>query len=410
MKHKNLTFLSLLALVFSTLACQIPTSTTSPSETLTETLSVEMPEPETSTSTTQPVATFTPDSGVVLPTFPSPDIYQLTMFSETRGWAVTQDQNHLLVTEDGGETWLEATPLNLSALPAGYLTLGIRPFFLDEDTAWFSPYSDESTQIFHTIDGGVNWKYSDVPFENVTYTFIDQEVGYALVGLDAGAGSFYVAIYRTLNAGSSWDMVFTHEPGMSKSLRESGTKNNLSFVDMNHGWIGGSIPMDDYFYLFYTQDGGATWAEETDISLPVGFAGSILDVGQLKFFNTATAVLPVQAFTVDNTAFLLIYRSMDRGETWLYQGSVENGKTVSFISVDEGWSVAETTLYHTLDGGITWSALTTAGIPASEVFLQVDFVDNLHGWVLTTPDEMNMVPIHLYRTVDGGSTWVLLSP
>jgi hypothetical protein len=59
---------------------------------------------------------------------------------------------------------------------------------------------------------------------------------------------------------------------------------------------------------------------------------------------------------------------------------------------------------------VTWSMLASTGIPADEFFLKVDFVDSLHGWVLTTPDDMTWDPLKLYRTTDGGASWVLLLP
>lgn len=425
MKNKKLTHLWLLALILAVLACRtpidlklkppatlLPALEEEPSEVSTGSTSEGMPTAE---ETSEPELGLTPSSHLSELLSPAPSsasmtIYKLAMFTQARGWAVTQDQNYLLVTEDGGETWLNATPSEMSTPPGDFTTHGIRPFFLDENTAWFTPYSDGSSQIYHTINGGINWEHADVPFENVVYTFIDQEIGYGLVSLDAGAGSFYVAIYQTLNGGSSWTLVFTHEPGVSKSLRESGTKSGITFLDVNHGWIGGAIPMDDYFYLFYTEDGGVTWAEEGDISLPVDFSGSMLDVGQPQFIDAATAFLPVKAYTPANMSFVLLYRSLDSGDSWQFQGSVLDGQSVDFYSAEEGWLASKTTLYHTLDGGETLTALTPLGIPEDEVFIQVDFVDSSHGWVLTTPDEMSMSPIHLYGTADGGLNWRWLNP
>jgi photosystem II stability/assembly factor-like uncharacterized protein len=420
MKTKAIVSLCVMTLILVALACQLPgrseptptIGTVPPLEATSELAATEpILETETSTPTTPPTETPTDTELLpVLPVFSDPVIYEFEMFTPTHGWAVTQDRDHLLITEDGGNTWLEATPPDLDSLPSGFITFGIQPYFLDEYTAWFTPTNDGSGTLYHTQDGGNTWMSTALPFDNARYDFLDFNMGYALVDLGAGAGSHYVALYRTLDGGASWTMVFTHEPGESKSLREGGAKNGITFRGVDHGWIGGSIPMDDFFYLYYTEDGGVTWLEETDISLPGIFTGSMLDVWQPQFISDTTAFLPVRAYAPGGSTELLIYRSVDYGQTWSYQGTIEDGLAVDFYSLDEGWLASKTGLYHTLDGGVTWSTLATTGIPAGEFFLKVDFVDSQHGWVLTTPDDMTWDPLKLYRTTDGGASWVLLLP
>jgi photosystem II stability/assembly factor-like uncharacterized protein len=336
-----------------------------------------------------------------LPVLTSPVIFSFQMFTLLEGWAVTQYEDYLLITQDGGQIWLDATPSGLSPLNA-------RPFFLDENTAWFTP--GNSGVIYRTQDGGVNWTTATLPFDSAGYFFLDQNNGYALVPLGAGAGSHYVALYRTADSGSTWVQVFTHEPGESKSLPESGTKNGITFLNMNHAWIGGTYPMEDYFYLHYSGDGGASWSREMDITLPGTYAGSWLDVWQPFFLSSSTGFLPVRALAPDDNQYLLIFRSDDSGQTWSFRNSVEDGRDADFISVDEGWIASGSGLFHTVDGGTNWSAVSGLGIPAGEFFLKVDFVDDQNGWVLTTPDDDTWSPLKLFRTADGGSNWTQLLP
>lgn len=419
MKAKIFLLKCLSILIMALLACQVSggstsigtDSTQSPLEELSSPTSTEeVSESEISTPTTTPSSTPTEDLRSILAIYSRPVIDIFKMITPTNGWAVTQDQNHLLTTKDGGDTWLEVTPPDLDALSSVYITSGIQPFFLDENIAWFTPNSDGNGRLYHTQDGGVSWRSTPVPFAFARYYFLDIDHGYALVDLGAGAGSQYIALYRTTDSGLSWRMVFTHEPGESKSLRESGLKNGITFRDAEHGWIGGSIPMDDYFYLYYTEDEGVTWIQEMDIASPGIFTGSMLEVGQPVFVNSTSAFLPVRAMAPSGSCFLLIYRSIDSGQTWGYQGAVEDGLAVDFYTVDEGWLVARSNLYHSVDGGVTWLPTATTGIPASELFLKVDFVDSLHGWVMTTPDEMTWDTLKLYRTSDGGDNWQQLLP
>lgn len=406
MKNKMAIGLSILALVLATLACQAPwSSTPTPTETTAPTGIVTEPPTETPTETVTETPTEEPTPA--LPVVTSPIISDFSFFTPDRGWAITQDGSSVLVTVDGGQTWLDATPAAL-----GGTASGLSPFFLDADTAWMTPanFGSGSGTLYHTTDGGLNWTATPTPFDNARYDFVDANGGYALVDLGAGAGSQYVAIYQTTDGGANWTQVFTHVPGTDASLPGSGHKGGLTFLDMSHGWIGGDIPMSDYFYLYATTDGGVTWSLETDIALPGGFSNTFESVWQPIFVGGTVGYLPVRLLTDTSDIYLLIYRTDDGGQTWICQGMVQDGKDVDFDSPTSGWLAAGTSLYHSTDSGVTWSALSPAGLPATESLLKVDFVDGQHGWVLSTPDASTLSPLHLYRTVDGGASWTALMP
>lgn len=418
MKQKLVLYLTLLSLALAAMACQFPWEATptatateppgetpeTPTETVTQT---ELPITPTETATATLTKTPTEKPAPALPVFPNPVIFDFSFFTPTKGWAVTQDGNHLLITVDGGTNWLDATPADLSPLPAGVSTLSLNPFYLDENTAWFTPGNPGGAagRIYQTQDSGVSWSVTPVPFNNARYFFLNLTSGYALVDLGAGAGSHYVALYQTVDGGANWTQVFTHEPGESKSLPESGSKSGLAFLDLNQGWIGGNNPMTDYFYLFTTADGGVTWAHETDISLPAAYAGSFLETWPPYFMSNTVAYLPVRALTSGSDNFLLVYRSDDSGQTWAFQSAIPEGRVVDFTMVDTGWASGGTALLKTTDGGSTWTAPAMAGIPPADFILNLDFVDDLNGWALTTPDDYTLVPLRLFHTTDGGATW-----
>ena len=408
---------SIFALFLTVLACRIPGGPPPSPAAVTPTPEEDVPtktqEPDrtlTSTSTTLPMNTLTAEPSHVLPVFEDPAVFNFKFFTPTKGWGVTQQGSNLLITEDGGQIWLDATPEELFPLPADITSLSTNPFFLDESTAWFSPNAMDSAVVYRTQDGGRNWETSSSPFDNARFYFLNLDDGFVMEDLGAAAGSHYVALYKTSDGGNSWVQVFTHEPGESKSLPEGGSKSGLTFLDEEKGWVGGVIPMTDYYYLYTTTDGGSTWTQETDISLPTAFAGSMLEVWQPFFISTTTGYLPVRALTSDGEMQLLLYRSDDSGESWGYRNAILDGRSVDFVAIDEGWAAAGTNLYTTSDGGETWSTIVTNGIPGGEFFLKVDFVDSQHGWVLGTPDESTWNPLNLYRTTDGGKHWIQLLP
>jgi photosystem II stability/assembly factor-like uncharacterized protein len=124
--------------------------------------------------------------------------------------------------------------------------------------------------------------------------------------------------------------------------------------------------------------------------------------------NTTIAFLPVSTYDSVGNKLFLLYRSDDSGQTWVFQNRIQNGRTMDFITADLGWIAADDGLYQTQDGGLSWSLLETPGIPVGEFFLKVDFVDDQHGWVLTTPDSYTWAPLKFYRTIDGGNNWILI--
>jgi len=413
MKKAIVLGLVLLVLMLAVLSCRLPweLETMPVGVNITEIVEEPLTESETEVPIETPTETYTVTStdapAPSLPVVSAPRILRLAMFTPTQGWAVTQDGNRLLITQDGGETWLDATPEGLLPLPEGRSSLSLSPFFLDADAAWLTPVN--SGVLYFTQDGGLTWSTSDLPFESARYFFLNTNDGFALVALDAGAGSHYVAFYRTEDGGETWTEVFTHEPGESKSLPESGVKNGITFLDELHGWIGGNNPMTDHFYLYYTADGGATWMQETDITLPPLYAGSFLDVWQPIFINDIVGYLPVNALGPEGTTHLLLYRSDDSGGSWTFRCAVQDGNAVDFISLDAGWVGAGAHLLGTTDGGVNWKP-ADAGFPAGEIILAVDVVDEEHGWVITTPDECALIPLKLYRTTDGGGSWTQLLP
>ena len=91
---------------------------------------------------------------------------------------------------------------------------------------------------------------------------------------------------------------------------------------------------------------------------------------------------------------------IDRGRTDLRQ--------VHFINDREGW-VCDTGLgaiYHTTDGGGTWSTLAVPGASSGYLPTAIFMQDSLEGWLGCSRSNDSG---RLYHTTDGGVTWTALS-
>lgn len=345
-----------------------------------------------------PVAT----EEVKVVSLPNPRLDSIAMFDAFNGWALAEYRSALLHTNDGGSTWQDVTPLNL-VLPEGFTTIYLAPFFLDAQTAWFTTPGMESSVLLHTEDGGSNWEQIPLPFGGGELFFLDPLNGYLLSYLGAGLGSHYLALNATQDTGYTWSLRFTHEPGTSKSLPESGAKSGIVFRDPDNAWIGGNIPMEDFMYLYRSVDGGISW-NQVELPLPPNTSRTFLETYTPVFVDPGHAFLPVRVLASGEDFRLAFYKSVDGGESWQYISEVLNGRVFNFLNGGYGWASDGWHLYYTLDGAATWVDASDS-LPSGEYLLQVEFVNPDQGWLLTTPDPESIETTCLYETRDGGVSW-----
>ncbi|MBN2386965.1 MAG: hypothetical protein JXB85_08085 [Anaerolineales bacterium] len=398
-------FSSLLAvgtvLVLAVLACDwLPTTVTQPPIPPTET-----PLPLPATDTPEPVIpTDTPEISTVTP-YPiivNPAIIFLDMLDEFNGWALSD--LYVLRTNDGGATWLSVTPPGVVGL--GYPASA---FFMNTMNAWvLLPIDATSGTLYQTSNGGVTWIEIPVPFSNGDLQFLDPANGSVLASLGAGAGSEAVALYRTSDGGATWSQVYVNDPtlpGASNSLPLGGQKFGLSFIDLNHGWVGGAQPMEGFTYFYTTRDGGTTWAQQV-LSLPAGFETSMTEFDAPFFFNSTDGITHVRLFS-GGDVFTVIYLTFDGGQTWAHTFTIQAFGQCSFGSIFDVflWDGGGN-LYYSNDSGLTWNT-TVPNINVSDTLMRIEFVNATTGWALTGDASEHH---SLYRTTDGGTTWVPLIP
>lgn len=111
-------------------------------------------------------------------------------------------------------------------------------FFFNEDIGFIGTGIYVSTgtpaAIYYTTDGGRSWTRSLMPNQNITGQFTDiwfrdRTVGYAL--LKQGNEKGWSGIYRTVDGGLSWDLIYQADFGVA--IRE--TKRGIFFTDRFFG-------------------------------------------------------------------------------------------------------------------------------------------------------------------------------
>lgn len=299
------------------------------------------------------------------------------MVTPTIGWDLGPGAR-VLRTTDGAFHWTDVTP-------ADYSSNSIDTYFLDGNHAWLTEYvqSSSSTIVFRTDDGGASWHRSQpISVAGLHRTsgtrlfFIDPTHGWLLVpGLVAGSpladpatSTQFELLYRTTDGGAHWQQL-SH----TTSLPGACAWDTIAFSSLATGWMTDFCPSGSGPGLLLSRDGGVTWNAQSP-PVPAGEVSDVPDVTQI-------------GSTLD---FSPVFLDSSHG----------------FLAVG---ALPSVTLLATSDGGRTWSLLPLPGT----VQIAVDFVDPAHGWairgtsdLLNNDSSANGVVVPLYRTDDGGNTWV----
>jgi len=311
------------------------------------------------------------------------------MLTPTVGWQLCPISR----TTDGGAHWADVTPRGLD--PCSQVD------YLDVTHAWILQDLGDRLVTFRTADGGTTWQQSTLSTANSTVDpkaegaavgvvdpygiagiqadFVDPLHGWLMVtrsGYDAQLKSIADAkLYRTADGGLHWQLEAVNSSAASHKPSEFGCDRFclMAFASVSTGWITTMAPQPRPS-LLVTHDGGVTW--------------------KLQTLPPPTANMGCPCY-VDRP----IFSDQDHGILML-------------------WSAAppfwQGHLLVTSDGGSTW---TTRSLPGEAVWGTVGFYDANHGWVIAGPavllasyhgqtSSSQALPLPLYRTDDGGKTWV----
>jgi photosystem II stability/assembly factor-like uncharacterized protein len=86
---------------------------------------------------------------------------------------------------------------------------------------------------------------------------------------------------------------------------------------------------------------------------------------------------------------------------------IPKGGSADFLSATEAVIYNGEQFYVTRDAARTWNTISP-DVVFGETFARMDFVNLSSGWVLTVDPTTNQSS--LFRTTDGGSTWLPVSP
>lgn len=323
----------------------------------------------------------------------------------------------LLKTTNGGSTWTTVT-----AYPGTY-AWELYPLEGDTSGQNLAVNDDSAAGLYVTSDGGATWglrgtanpsalvwpqsgtMYSiaggpcvssdnGVTFNSlltnhmtttpfVTVDFTSETTGYAL----AEQG-----IAQTDDGGTTW----TYSSLVDETIYFQYGKD-LFFLDSqpNIGWMLGQPVAGHPEYLYQTTDAGATWQslDETRLADPT----------DICFVDENNGWCIAAGYT-DGNVRKNLWHTTDGGNSW--SPVSHPGATVyavDFVDANNGWisfnsaDMAGDLVWHTADGGSTWTT-QTAGNSGGQL-QRIDFIDANNGYALSSFED------YFYKTTNGGTTW-----
>ncbi len=267
------------------------------------------------------------------------------------------DNGLLMITNDGGETWIDKTPENAYEFK--------KVTFTGMDTAWVC---GGDGQLLKTVDGGNNW--IDYHVNNYdTYNdihFFDAQHGVVLL---------YGEVKQTFDGGQTWDST-TYINSSTFRAFASGGNNHLVAVGFS-GVIQKSL------------DGGSTWQ-----SLKKGGDFPFKNIG---FFNAQDG-LAIEGYSYSTSDLL---RSSDGGNTWEQDTALGNGPFYQMQVLGQQCFLLnnQSEIVKSDDGGQTW---TITGAPFNPYYYDMQFTDGFTGYLCGDSSV-------LVKTIDGGVNWQTVS-
>jgi hypothetical protein len=335
------------------------------------------------------------------------------MFDETNGWAIANEKRGdyayrtVLHSQDSGYTWV--------GMPGGedaYLVPPWATSFLDASTGWTAEYYEfeedpQSNKVYflrwfnhsvcetkHNPSGSIS--SPGLGIDSVLFLdFVDCDHGWFMFNTFAGAGHHVHELYSSYDGGASWESLIPFTESLC-------SKTGMDFIDEKYGWITTSCPFDPGSALLErTEDGGVSWLSiylPPPASSPDTFKDALYcETSFPTLFSAKSGSLMVRCYFQESTEAFLITTN-DSGETWSTKPFP--GEVPLFITQEVGWALGKD-IYRTLDGGQTWSLMSTVDWEG-----QFSFVNDQIGWAVTRLGEKT----ELVYTNDGGRTWLIIEP
>lgn len=233
----------------------------------------------------------------------------------------------LLKTANGGINWVEIS------YPISDLIYNIK--FSSESNGFCI---GANGKILKTTNGGLNWIEKNSNTGALLWDIWMLDTNNFIV-CGGQWQSNYATILKSTNSGDDW---------ISINTKNWGFFTNLFFVNKDTGFVTGGN-------LLKTTDAGNTWN-----LIPTG----ILGFNSIYFSSAKTGYAGIDT-GIFSGAYHRISKSTDYGQTWKDIDSIRPffSRALKFINDFTGWSIGETYIHKTSNGGSTFINTNSTSVP-----------------------------------------------
>lgn len=286
---------------------------------------------------------------------------------------------------------------------------------VDNNVIWVNgkgtDYSSYARKWSRSDDGGVTWTSGNYNFlpSNAQVSVggikaISNNTAYVTTyaGIPTSNNILLAGVWRTDDGGITWSKQTSADFSSPASF-----PNFVHFWNANDGIVNGD-PVNGFFEIYTTNNGGANWNLLPSANIPVplfeeyAFPELFQIIGNTLWFGTSRG---------------RIFKSIDKGQNWTVTQSPLDSFTAccsggndsgnfSFKNQDEGiLRDSYFNYYKTLDSGNTWISINTSGTIRN---FNINYVTNTpNTYFQFGKDEINTRGSSY--SLDGGSNWIDLN-
>lgn len=358
--------------------------------------------------------------GIQLQTFGASDA--------NNAWVQSEYPRQVLITSDGGSSWSTITPPS-----SDYIS---RYIPVNASVVWAQMDGMQSS-LLRTLNGGKSWETVTLPalasgwsrrINNLVVAGANEAwMTGEDYGVENGNWSGNSFAFKTSDGGKTWQ-TFTLYPGGMQYLQFANANVGFAIPSYANGllrsadggvtWERLLLPTNGYFYsssqlkvlsdkrlllrdyegrTFASSDAGTSWQEQT-----IGPKVSSPSITGLWFFDSREGI----ATGSDGS----LARTLDGGQTWVTSVPANSGgwSRPQFMADGTGWVLAgSSTIYRSTDKGKTWVAPVSQNSTNLYGVVDYHFANANNGSAVAFyPTSTNGKPASIFRTTDGGFSWV----